>query len=318
MRACPTASATRRPRGHVRHRHARWPRRRSQRGGGRPRFADGGSDRAATDSARRAPVRPPRSWIGCSPGAANDDAGARASWAAFVRRHGCGWAPCPASPPPRLSEAVGVESGSSRRPDRLGLGGNKVGCWSSSSGMQRSDTLITGGGPASNWGDRWPRWPRPRPTTILVIYGEPAPLVGTCPAELSGAEIVSPRGGPRVGERGIDARRATARAGRKSVPCWAAAARTGGCAGVRAATLNWSPKPGQNLTQAVVAGHRSCAPRPGCGRAGLQHPGWRCTGEREPPGGECVPGGQRSAAETCALLEVGAMGSAPIVHSARR
>ena len=106
-----------------------------------------------------------------------------------------GTLPTPLLPAPRLSEAVGVEIWL-KRDDLagLGLGGNKVrgleflladalarGC----------DTLITGGGPGSNWAMLAALAARTRGLdTVLVCYGDPVPPVGNMHlATTIGAEI---------------------------------------------------------------------------------------------------------------------------------
>ncbi len=94
-----------------------------------------------------------------------------------------GTLPTPLLPAPRLSDAVGVEIWL-KRDDMtgLGLGGNKVrgleflladalarGC----------DTLVTGGGPGSNWAMLAALAARTRGLdTVLVCYGDPVPPVG--------------------------------------------------------------------------------------------------------------------------------------------
>jgi D-cysteine desulfhydrase len=106
-----------------------------------------------------------------------------------------GTLPTPLLPAPRLSEAVGVEIWLKRDDlTGLGLGGNKVrgleflladalarGC----------DTLVTGGGPGSNWAMLAALAARTRGLdTVLVCYGDPVPPVGNMHlATTIGAEI---------------------------------------------------------------------------------------------------------------------------------
>lgn len=106
-----------------------------------------------------------------------------------------GTLPTPLLPAPRLSEAVGVEIWFKRDDlTGLGLGGNKVrgleflladalarGC----------DTLVTGGGPGSNWAMLAALAARTRGLdTVLVCYGDPVPPVGNMAlATTIGADI---------------------------------------------------------------------------------------------------------------------------------
>ncbi len=103
--------------------------------------------------------------------------------------------PTPLLPAPRLSEALGVEVWLKRDDlTGLGLGGNKV------RGLeflladavgQGCDTLVTGGGPGSNWAMLAALAARTRGLdTVLVCYGDPVPAVGNMAlAELVGARI---------------------------------------------------------------------------------------------------------------------------------
>lgn len=106
-----------------------------------------------------------------------------------------GTLPTPLQPAPRLSAEVGVEIWFKRDDlTGLGLGGNKVrgleylladalahGC----------DTLVTGGGPGSNWAMLAALAARTRGLdTVLVCYGDPVPPVGNMAlATAIGAQI---------------------------------------------------------------------------------------------------------------------------------
>ncbi|MDT7552944.1 MAG: D-cysteine desulfhydrase [Pseudonocardiales bacterium] len=103
--------------------------------------------------------------------------------------------PTPLQPAPRLSAAVGVEVWLKRDDlTGLGLGGNKV------RGLEflladalahSCDTLVTGGGPGSNWARLAALAARTRGVdTVLVCYGDPVPPVGNMAlATAVGAQI---------------------------------------------------------------------------------------------------------------------------------
>jgi D-cysteine desulfhydrase len=106
-----------------------------------------------------------------------------------------GTLPTPLHPAPRLSAEVGVEIWLKRDDlTGLGLGGNKVRALEFVLGAalaEGADTLLTGGGPSSNWVMLAALAARTRGMhPVLVIYGSPTPLVGNLAlAELAGAEI---------------------------------------------------------------------------------------------------------------------------------
>ena len=94
-----------------------------------------------------------------------------------------GTLPTPLLPAPRLSEAVGVEIWLKRDDlTGLGLGGNKVRGleFLLADALERGcDTLVTGGGPGSNWAMLAALAARTRGLdTVLVCYGDPVPPVG--------------------------------------------------------------------------------------------------------------------------------------------
>jgi len=238
-----------------------------------------------------------------------------------------GTLPTPLHPAPRLSEAVGVEIWLKRDDlTGLGLGGNKVRVLEFVLGdaLQRgADTLITGGGPASNWVMLAALAARTRGLQpILVIYGEPAPLVGNLAlAELAGAEIVFTGEEDRASvERGIDALAAQLRAQGRNPYLLGRGGATGvGALGYAAATLELVTQTReQNLTPSQLwLATGSCGTQAGlvAGQA-WQHPGWAVHGVSvSRPVAECVARVATIAAETCALLEVAPWDSAPIVHS---
>ncbi|MGQ0464599.1 MAG: 1-aminocyclopropane-1-carboxylate deaminase/D-cysteine desulfhydrase [Sporichthyaceae bacterium] len=103
--------------------------------------------------------------------------------------------PTPLRPAERLSAAVGAEIWFKRDDlTGLGLGGNKVRTLEFVIGAaidDGADTLITGGGPSSNWTMLAALAARTRGLdAILAIYGDPVPLVGNLAlAELAGARI---------------------------------------------------------------------------------------------------------------------------------
>ena len=94
-----------------------------------------------------------------------------------------GTLPTPLLPAPRLSAAVGVEIWFKRDDlTGLGLGGNKVRGleFLLADALERGcDTLVTGGGPGSNWAMLAALAARTRGLdTVLVCYGDPVPAVG--------------------------------------------------------------------------------------------------------------------------------------------
>lgn len=94
-----------------------------------------------------------------------------------------GTLPTPLLPAPRLSAAVGVEIWFKRDDlTGLGLGGNKVRGleFLLADALERGcDTLVTGGGPGSNWAMLAALAARTRGLdTVLVCYGDPVPPVG--------------------------------------------------------------------------------------------------------------------------------------------
>lgn len=117
-----------------------------------------------------------------------------AALAARPRAH-LGTLPTPLHPAPRLSAATGAEIWFKRDDlTGLGLGGNKVRTLEFVIGAaldQGADTLITGGGPSSNWVMLAALAARTRGLdAILVIYGDPVPLTGNLAlADLAGARI---------------------------------------------------------------------------------------------------------------------------------
>ena len=93
-----------------------------------------------------------------------------------------GTLPTPLLPAPRLSDAVGVEIWLKRDDlTGLGLGGNKVRGLEfllADALAQGCDTLVTGGGPGSNWAMLAALAARTRGLdTVLVCYGDPVPPV---------------------------------------------------------------------------------------------------------------------------------------------
>jgi D-cysteine desulfhydrase len=237
-----------------------------------------------------------------------------------------GTLPTPLHPAPRLSEAVGVEIWLKRDDlTGLGLGGNKVRVLEFVLGdaLQRgADTLITGGGPSSNWVMLAALAARTRGLQpILVIYGEPVPLVGNLAlAELAGAEIVFTGEQDRASvERGIDALGAQLRAqGRNPYLLGRGGASAVGALGYAAATLELVTQTReQNLTA-----HQLWLATGSCGtQAGLvagqawQQPNWAVHGVTvSRPVSECVQRVWNIAAEACGLLEVPPWDQPPIVH----
>jgi D-cysteine desulfhydrase len=256
------------------------------------------------------------------------NAAEKASWAAFVRRPRVrlGTLPTPLHPAPRLSEAVGVEIWFKRDDlTGMGLGGNKVRVLEFVLGdavARDCDTLITGGGPSSNWVMLAALAARTRGLApILVIYGEPVPLVGNLAlAELAGAEIVFTGDPDRASvEREIDVIAAGLRAkGRNPYLVGRGGATGVGALGYAAATLELiSQTREQNLTpRQIWLATGSCGTQAGlvAGQA-WQQPGWAVHGVSvSRPVDECVQRVWDIGAEACALLEVAAPGAPPIVH----
>ncbi|HEY3605355.1 MAG TPA: pyridoxal-phosphate dependent enzyme [Sporichthyaceae bacterium] len=255
-------------------------------------------------------------------------AAAKASWAAFVRRPRVrlGTLPTPLHPAPRLSEAVGVEIWLKRDDlTGLGLGGNKVRVLEFVLGdaeQRGADTLITGGGPSSNWVMLAALAARTRGLhPILVIYGDPVPLVGNLAlAELAGAEIVFTGESDRASvERHIDVLAGQLRAqGRNPYLVGRGGATGVGALGYVAATLELvSQTREQNLTpRQIWVATGSCGTQAGlvAGQA-WQQPGWAVHGVSvSRPVAECVQRVWDIGAQACALLEVAAWDSPPIVH----
>jgi D-cysteine desulfhydrase len=237
-----------------------------------------------------------------------------------------GTLPTPLHPAPRLSEAVGMEIWLKRDDlTGLGLGGNKVRVLEFVLGdaLQRgADTFITGGGPSSNWVMLAALAARTRGLQpILVIYGEPVPLVGNLAlAELAGAEIVFTGDADRASvERVIEEIAAQLRAkGRNPYPVGRGGATGVGAVGYLAATLELVTQTReQNLTA-----HQLWLATGSCGtQAGLvagqawQQPGWAVHGVTvSRPVVECVQRVWNIAAEACGLLEVTTWDQPPIVH----
>ncbi|MGQ0846660.1 MAG: 1-aminocyclopropane-1-carboxylate deaminase/D-cysteine desulfhydrase [Sporichthyaceae bacterium] len=119
------------------------------------------------------------------------------AWAGFVSQPRARLAvlPTPLHLASRLSRAVGAEVWFKRDDlTGLGLGGNKVRTleFVIGSAVDRgADTLITGGGPNSNWVMLAALAARTRGLdAILVIYGDPVPLVGNLHlAAMAGARV---------------------------------------------------------------------------------------------------------------------------------
>lgn len=103
--------------------------------------------------------------------------------------------PTPLHPAPRLSAELGVEVWFKRDDlTGLGLGGNKVRTLEyvlGDAARAGADTLITGGGPSSNWAMLAALAARTRGLdAVLVMYGDPVPARGNLAlAELAGARI---------------------------------------------------------------------------------------------------------------------------------
>jgi D-cysteine desulfhydrase len=255
-------------------------------------------------------------------------AAARASWAAFVRRPRVrlGTLPTPLHPAPRLSEAVGVEIWLKRDDlTGLGLGGNKVRALEFVLGdaLQRGcDTLLTGGGPASNWVMLAALAARTRGLhPVLVVSGEPVPLLGNLAlAEMAGAEIVfTGDADPASVDRGIEEIAAQQRArGRNPYPAGRGGATGVGAVGYLAATLELVT---QTREQNLTAHQLWLATGSGGTQAGLvagqawQQPGWAVHGVSvSRPVLESVQRVWNISAEACALLEVPTWDTPPIVH----
>jgi D-cysteine desulfhydrase len=104
--------------------------------------------------------------------------------------------PTPLHPAPRLSADLGLEVWFKRDDlTGLGLGGNKVRALEYVLGdadRAGADTLVTGGGPSSNWAMLAALAARTRSLdAVLVMYGDPVPPTGNLAlAELAGARIV--------------------------------------------------------------------------------------------------------------------------------
>ncbi len=104
--------------------------------------------------------------------------------------------PTPLHPAPRLSAELGAEIWFKRDDlTGLGLGGNKVRALEyvlGDAARAGTDTLVTGGGPASNWAMLAALAARTRGLdAVLVMYGDPVPATGNLAlAELAGARIV--------------------------------------------------------------------------------------------------------------------------------
>jgi len=253
---------------------------------------------------------------------------AKASWAAFVRRPRVrlGTLPTPLHPAPRLSEAAGVEIWLKRDDlTGLGLGGNKVRVLEFVLGdaLQRDcDTLITGGGASSNWVMLAALAARTRGLQpVLVIYGDPVPLVGNLAlAELAGAEIVFTGDADRASvERGIDAIAAQLRTSGRNPYLLGRGGATGvGALGYAAATLELVTQTReQNLTpRQLWVATGSCGTQAGlvAGQA-WQQPAWSVHGVSvSRPVPECVARVSAIAAEACTLLAVAPPAEPPIVH----
>lgn len=103
--------------------------------------------------------------------------------------------PTPLQPAPRLSAEVGVEIWLKRDDlTGLGLGGNKVRGLEyllADAIAQGCDTVVTGGGPGSNWAMLAALAARTRGLdSVLVCYGDPVPPVGNMAlAKAVGAQI---------------------------------------------------------------------------------------------------------------------------------
>lgn len=118
--------------------------------------------------------------------------------------------PTPLHPAPRLSAELGVEVWFKRDDlTGLGLGGNKVRALEYVLGDAHragADTLVTGGGPSSNWAMLAALAARTRGLdAVLVMYGDPVPPTGNLAlAELAGARIVFTRDTDRASvDRGV-------------------------------------------------------------------------------------------------------------------
>lgn len=104
--------------------------------------------------------------------------------------------PTPLHRAPRLSEHTGVEIWFKRDDlTGLGLGGNKVRNLEyilGDAARAGADTLVTGGGPGSNWVMLAALAARTRGLdVVLVLFGDPVPPTGNLAlADLAGAEIV--------------------------------------------------------------------------------------------------------------------------------
>lgn len=118
-------------------------------------------------------------------------------------RERLGTFPTPLHPAPRLSAEVGVEIWFKRDDlTGLGLGGNKVRALEyvlGDAARRGADSLVTGGGPSSNWAMLAALAARTRGLhATLVMYGEPVPAVGNMAlAELAGAQVVFTRDADR-------------------------------------------------------------------------------------------------------------------------
>jgi D-cysteine desulfhydrase len=238
-----------------------------------------------------------------------------------------GTLPTPLHPAPRLSEAAGVEIWFKRDDlTGLGLGGNKVRALEFVLGAalhQGADTLLTGGGPSSNWVMLAALAARTRGLRpVLVIYGPPKPTVGNLAlAELAGAEIRFTGDDDRSSvERDIDAiADALQLAGGKPYSLGRGGATAIGALGYLAATRELLDQANQcNLKPSQLwLATGSCGTHAGLvAGAACENPGWAVHGVSvSRPVPECIDRVASIAAEACALIGAAPPQQPPIVHA---
>ncbi len=233
--------------------------------------------------------------------------------------------PTPLQPAPRLSEAAGVEIWLKRDDlTGLGLGGNKVrGLEYLIADAQRtsSDTLVTGGGPGSNWAMLAALAARIHGMdTVLVCYGDPTPPVGNMAlAELVGAEVRFTGAPDRASvDRGVEQVAAELRAqGRRPYPLGRGGATAVGALGYVAASLELA---GQLAETGLAPAELWLATGSGGTQAGLRagaawlRPPYEVVGVTvSRPVWECTARIDRLADEVAELTITPTEGSCPVV-----
>lgn len=224
--------------------------------------------------------------------------------------------PTPLHPAPRLSAELGVEVWFKRDDlTGLGLGGNKVRALEYVLGDAHragADTLVTGGGPSSNWAMLAALAARTRGLdAVLVMYGDPVPATGNLAlAELAGARIVFTGDTDRTSvDRGVAEESAKLVAdGRRPYSLGRGGATPVGALGYVAGTLELVGQLHErNLAPATVwTATGSCGTQSGlvAGAAWLR-PSYRVVGVSvSRPVEECVRRIADTAAGACALIGV--------------